>query len=65
MHRRTLYGDFEALIDIRTLEVIEGELPRRAMALVMEWASLHRAELVEDWELCVANSQPKKIDPLP
>lgn len=32
-HFHALYGAFEALIDIRTLDVIEGFLPRRALAL--------------------------------
>ena len=35
------------------------------MALVLEWAQLHRAELLEDWELCVTNQTPIKIRPLP
>ena len=40
-HFHALYGEFEALIDIRTLAVIRGSLPRRALALVREWATLH------------------------
>jgi len=35
-HFHALYGEFEALIDIRTLAVIRGSLPRRALALVGE-----------------------------
>jgi hypothetical protein len=63
-HFHALYGEYEALIDIRTFEVIEGSMPRRALALVMEWASEHRAELMEDWELCSRMQRPKKITPL-
>ncbi|MBI4996892.1 MAG: DUF4160 domain-containing protein [Rhodocyclales bacterium] len=63
-HFHALYGEFEALIDIRTLEVIAGNLPRRAMQLVIEWAIEHRAELMEDWNLCQAKQLPKKIAPL-
>ena len=37
-HFHALYAEFEALIDIRTLEVIRGKLPRRALVLVLEWA---------------------------
>jgi len=47
-HFHALYGEFEALIDIRTLEVMRGSLPRRALALVREWATLHHNELMED-----------------
>jgi uncharacterized protein DUF4160 len=58
-----LYAEFEAVIDIRTLEVIRGSLPRRALALVLEWAALHREELTEDWNLCASNQTPRKIQP--
>jgi hypothetical protein len=64
-HFHALYAEDEALIDIRTLEVMEGQLTRRALALVLEWAQEHRAELLEDWELCARNQSPKKIRPLP
>ena len=37
-HFHALYAEHEALIDIRTLSVIEGSLPRRALSLVLEWA---------------------------
>ncbi|MFZ5524316.1 MAG: DUF4160 domain-containing protein [Pseudomonadota bacterium] len=63
-HFHALYGEYEALIDIRTLDVIGGSLPRRAQALVLEWAALHRAELMEDWNLCQAKQLPRKISPL-
>jgi len=64
-HFHALYAEFEAVIDIRTFEVIRGELPSRAMALVLEWAQQHRIDLLEDWELCVANQTPNGIRPLP
>lgn len=60
-----LYAEHEVLIDIRTLDILEGEMPRRALALILEWAQEHRAELMEDWELCARNQQPNKIRPLP
>lgn len=63
-HFHALYADDEVLIDIRTLEVMRGQLPRRALALVLEWAQEHRAELMEDWELCSQRQIPKKIPPL-
>ena len=63
-HFQALYGEFEALVDIRTLEVIRGSLPRRALALVLEWAALHRNELTEDWKLCETRQSPHKISPL-
>jgi hypothetical protein len=63
-HFHAVYGEFECLVDIRTLTVIKGNLPRRAMTLVSEWASQHREALMEDWELCKKMQQPHKIEPL-
>jgi len=63
-HFHALYGEHEALIDIRTLEIMGGHLPRRALALTLEWAAEHRKDLMEDWDLCQNKLQPKKIQPL-
>ena len=49
-HFHAQYGEFESLIEIGTLATLRGELPRRALALVLEWAALHRQELRSDWE---------------
>lgn len=43
---------------------MQGTLPRRALALTLEWASLHRAALLEDWALCERRLTPKRIPPL-
>lgn len=39
-------------------------MPRRALSLVLEWASLHREELTKDWQLCEQFQHPQKIAPL-
>lgn len=36
-HFHAEYGEQEALIDIRTLAIISGQLSPRALGLVMEW----------------------------
>ncbi len=64
-HFHARYGEFEATIDLGTLEIMEGQLPRRGLSLVQEWAIIHREELLEDWRLCRENSLPAKIAPLP
>lgn len=63
-HFHAMYGEDEALIDIRTMEVIKGSLPKRALALTLEWAVQHREELMEDWRLCQSKQRPKIIAPL-
>ncbi|MCU0670572.1 MAG: DUF4160 domain-containing protein [Myxococcota bacterium] len=63
-HFHALYAEHEAQIDLRDLRVLHGSLPRRAMALVLEWAAEHRDELMEDWELCRRLQPPNPIPPL-
>lgn len=63
-HFHAVYAEFEAHYRIDTLEVIRGALPRRAHALVLEWAALYRDELKEDWQLCELRQMPRKIRPL-
>ena len=63
-HFHALYAEHEALIEIRELRVIRGSLPRRALALVLEWAVEHRQTLLEDWDLCSQLKPPKPIPPL-
>ncbi|MEO5363712.1 MAG: DUF4160 domain-containing protein [Magnetococcus sp. DMHC-8] len=63
-HFHAHYGHCQALIDINNLEVIKGDLPRRARELVLDWAELHQAELLRNWELCQQSCNPLPIDPL-
>jgi hypothetical protein len=63
-HFHAEYGDSMALIDIRTLMVFSGRLPPRVLGLVIEWATLHREELLEDWERARTQQVLRKIAPL-
>lgn len=63
-HFHALYGEDEAIIAIETLRISRGNLPRRALALVLEWAERHQAELMENWELCRRYQMPRQILPL-
>jgi hypothetical protein len=63
-HFHAEYNEHKAVINIERLEITEGPLPRRALGLVLDWAELHRAELLADWELCRTKQPPFKIAPL-
>jgi hypothetical protein len=64
-HFHALYGEYEAIVSIETLQVLRGGLPRRALAMVLEWAQDHRVELMENWDRCALLEMPTKIEPLP
>lgn len=49
-HFHAYYGEYSASVLLHTLEIKEGDLPKRARALVIEWASGHREELQRNWE---------------
>jgi len=63
-HFHVYYGGEEASIAIDTLEVLEGRLPRRVLALTIEWAAEHRAELRANWTAAEAHEPFRAIAPL-
>ncbi|MGZ3514768.1 MAG: DUF4160 domain-containing protein [Thermodesulfobacteriota bacterium] len=63
-HFHARYGKDRVAIEISSLRVLEGDILPRALGLVMEWASQHQKELLDDWELARKNRPPKKIAPL-
>jgi hypothetical protein len=63
-HFHVRYAGSQALVGIADLRIIEGELPRRAERILLEWAEEHQAELMENWELCKSLQSPKMIAPL-
>ena len=48
-HVHALYGEYMGVINIQTLEVMEGDLPSKAVALVQEWMKSYKTELLEIW----------------
>lgn len=49
-HFHALYAGQEALIDIRTGDVIAGDLPNKAKRLLKDWAAERQGELLRNWE---------------
>ncbi len=63
-HFHVYYAEYTATVDIRTCELIEGNLPRKQIKLVLAWAELHQEELTNDWGLVMNGEEPFKIKPL-
>jgi len=59
-HIHALYGEYLGEYNIRTMEMIQGDLPRKAQELVVEWLSLHQQELQNMWD----SQQITKLPPL-
>jgi hypothetical protein len=62
-HFHAKYGDFEMIVQIES-RVVEGQFPRHAQSLVMEWYSLHQTELLCDWILAREPKPLRRIAPL-
>jgi hypothetical protein len=51
-------------VGIDPVAILRGRFPRRALAMVIEWAVVHRQELSDNWELLRNDHAPRRIDPL-
>jgi hypothetical protein len=58
------YNEDRALISIKDLSLLEGDLPGRVLGLVIEWAQLHKDELLNDWNEVKETGKWFKIAPL-
>ena len=63
-HFHVRYGDYRAAVAIEPPALLEGTLPPRALGLVIEWALLHSAELMEDWNRARAQQPLLPVAPL-
>ena len=59
-HIHALYGEYMGEYNIKTMERIQGDLPKKALELVTEWISSHQDELQEMWD----KQEIRKLPPL-
>ena len=62
-HFHASYGEFEVAVEIETGR-IHGEFPNQARRLVLEWCTLHKQELLRDWQLARESQPLERISPL-
>jgi hypothetical protein len=60
-----IYQDWELVVNIWPLTIVEGEAPDWVHKKVFEWARLHQQELLSDWNNCLCGRRPRPIAPLP
>lgn len=49
-HIHAKYGDNIAAVEIQTGNILEGNLPPKALAMVQEWTELHKTSLLQIWK---------------
>ena len=60
-HFPAYYGGDSVSVVINTLEVQEGRLPRRALAMVLEWAAEHRDDLRTNGDVPSSTSRSRTL----
>lgn len=63
-HFHVEYNEFEATLTIQPLSLLDGKLPPRVLSLVIEWASEHQQELLENWNSLRTTGAFHRIAPL-
>ncbi len=63
-HFHAYYNEYKASFSIDSIEIIEGELPRKQKRLVQAWAELHIDELKANSQLAMNQETLYKINPL-
>jgi len=62
-HFHAVYGEYQITVDIQN-GTVNGDFPKRALRLVLEWLDLHKDELFENWYLIQEGRPAKRIKPL-
>lgn len=63
-HFHARYSGREAMFRIDPPGLSQGDLPPKAVARILEWARVHRRELLADWDLARRQLPLKSIPPL-
>ncbi|CAN5858506.1 hypothetical protein BH24GEM1_BH24GEM1_00810 [soil metagenome] len=63
-HFHASYGGSNAVVGIAPVVLLEGRLSPRVLALIVEWATLHQAELLANWGRLQRGQPAVRIPPL-
>lgn len=61
-HFHAVFAEHRAQIEIETLRVMRGGLPRAKLAAVVSWAEPRREVLLQAWEAATGNRAPERIE---
>jgi hypothetical protein len=63
-HFHVIYNEHKAVVGILDFSILQGDLPPKALGLVMEWARIHKDDLLRDWNLATQKKGLEVIAPL-
>ncbi|MDO4819675.1 MAG: DUF4160 domain-containing protein [Prevotella sp.] len=62
-HFHAWYGEYRIVVNIED-GIVKGEMPGRALRMILEWLELHRQELMDNWDAAQRGAVLNKIEPL-
>lgn len=62
-HFHARYNEYKVTVSIKD-SVVKGEMPGRALKMILEWLEQHREELMENWEKAQKGDPLDRIAPL-
>ena len=63
-HFHVRYSGDKAIVGIESLVLLEGQLSPRVLGLVIEWAALHKQELLDNWNRARQQIPLSAVEPL-
>ena len=63
-HFQVLYNGRHGVFSLSPLNYYSGNLPPRVVGLVLDWAELHKKELLANWESIKKTGTCQRITPL-
>ena len=63
-HFHAIYQDWELVVGISPVRVMNGCAPSRVRDMVLEWAGMHQGELLAAWQSISRAQTPAPIAPL-
>ena len=52
-HFHAEYQGYEALIEIKSGKILEGQLPKKAVKIIKEWVEENQELLLKNWERAI------------
>jgi hypothetical protein len=63
-HIHVKYGEYTASVTLAALQILEGRVPQRVYAMVLEWMATHRDELWTNWQRAQDGLPLNPVEPL-
>ena len=63
-HFHAIYEDWELVVAISPVRIIQGDAQTRVCKIVLEWAARHQLESSDDWGRLAHAQTPAPIEPL-